>query len=307
MGRSLFAVCTLGCVLNLSASGCASRGPTPHALATTPPERGGGPGEVPAAAVASAPSPARNDGADAGIDQATAQHVRALVQQGRARGNRHDVLAKVGDSITETQSFLYDCGMGWYALGAHAALEPTVRYFSQRALADGANSLTRQSTAATAGWSVSDATDGGESSPLARELDALRPQWALVLFGTNDLERVEPAVFRANMARALDLIESRGAVAVLSTIPPRGDGEPFASRVAAFNDAVRGLSRERHLPLVDLWSALRELPHQGASEDGVHPSIYHSDACVFTPDALRYGYNVRNLATLEMLARLRQL
>src|SRR5687767_13584443 len=52
------------------------------------------------------------------FDRETDAHVREVAAAGRARGNRADVVAKIGDSITESQSFLQDCGMGWYDLGA---------------------------------------------------------------------------------------------------------------------------------------------------------------------------------------------
>jgi hypothetical protein len=46
------------------------------------------------------------------FDAATIQNVRNLVAAGAAAGNAHDVFAKIGDSITESASFLYDCGFG---------------------------------------------------------------------------------------------------------------------------------------------------------------------------------------------------
>jgi hypothetical protein len=199
------------------------------------------------------------------FDAATEAHVRDLVARGRARGNRHDVVAKIGDSITESASFLMDCGSGWYRLGEHPEVEPTIRYFAARMFDDGRNSLNRASLCATAGWTSGDALQGDPDSPLARELEASRPQWAIVMYGTNDLERSDVASYRANMARIVDVIEARDVVAVLSTIPPRMDGEPYASRVASFNDVVRGLARARHLPLIDYWLALEPIDGPASS------------------------------------------
>jgi hypothetical protein len=256
---------------------------------------------------AGAPSPGPAGPALPAFDAPTAAHVRDLATRGAARGNARDVVAKIGDSITESASFLMDCGHGWYELGAYGDLGSTIQYFSARSLPGGENSLARSSLSATAGWTVADALAGGDpASPLARELDAIRPQWAVVMYGTNDLDRVDVATYRANLGRVVDLIESRAAVAVLSTIPPRADTQVAASRVGPFNDAVRALAAERHVPLLDYWAALRPLPAYGVSADGIHPNTLHgSDACVFTAEGLRYGYNVRSLTALQMLARLR--
>lgn len=241
------------------------------------------------------------------FDALTVAHVRDLTARGASRGNSRQVVAKIGDSITESASFLMDCGHGWYDLGAYANLEDTLGYFSARTLPGGENSLARSSLCATAGWTTADALEGGDpGSPLARELDAIRPQWAIVMFGTNDLDRVSVATFRGNLGRVVDLIESRAVVTVLSTIPPRFDTATASARVAGFNDAVRGLAGERHLPLLDYWAGLQSLPGQGVSSDGVHPNALHgSDACIFTTEGLRYGYNLRSLTAIQMFARLR--
>jgi lysophospholipase L1-like esterase len=246
------------------------------------------------------------------FDAATEANVRAIVERGRARGNRHQVVAKIGDSITESQSFLGDCGFGWYHLGTYAGLEPTIQYFRSEQLGDGRNALNRTSLSAVAGWTTADALGpGGDASPVAQELDAIHPQWAIVMYGTNDLERLELATYQTNLRTIVELIQSRDVVAVLSTIPPRGDGEPFASRVAAYNDVVRAVAMGYHLPLIDYWVALTAAPNHGLGPDGVHPNLYYDgmedelDGCEFTDPALQFGYNLRNLTALEMLTRLR--
>lgn len=245
------------------------------------------------------------------FDEATDAHVRELAARGRALGNRTEVFAKIGDSITESASFLWDCGFGWYTLDAYADLEPTIRYFSTVTFADGRNSFNRPSLAAMGGWIAADALTGDSDSPIAREIDGARPLWAIIMFGTNDLDRSDLGTYSANLARIVELIEARGVVPVLSTIPPRADTEHAASLVPLFNDVVRALAYERHLPLIDYWLALQTIPGHGLGPDGIHPSVYEdpndseSDSCAFVPRALEHGYNVRNLLAIQMLARLR--
>ena len=128
--------------------------------------------------------------------------------------------------------------------------------------------------------------------------------WAIVMYGTNDLERYDAGTYHGYMSQIIDVIENHATVPILSTIPARTDDGAHAARVQSFNDAVRSLAQARHLPLIDYHYALSSLPNQGVSWDGIHPSIYQVDACVFTHEALQYGYNVRNLTALQMLARL---
>lgn len=242
------------------------------------------------------------------LDDATLAHVRVVRARGATLGNRADVFVKIGDSITESQSFLSDIGSGWFDLGANTSLDATVRFFRARTIASGRNSFNRQSLCATAGWTAANALEGSPS-PLQRELSAARPAYALVMYGTNDIDRGDLATWRANMNRILDTIEAGGTVAVVSTIPDRLDGSRPRALVAAWNNGVRELAAARHLPLVDYWLALQPLPNKGLSDDGIHPSVYESNgdpqSGALTTEGLRAGYNMRNLVALQALARLR--
>jgi lysophospholipase L1-like esterase len=244
------------------------------------------------------------------LDAETTAHVRDLIARGAAMGNRRAVVAKIGDSITESGSFLQDCGMGWFDAGNDAEVDATIRYFSMVPLED-RNSLSRASVCAVGGWSADRALEGYPDCALTQELLAIKPAWAIVMYGTNDLERFDLGTYIANMTRIADIIESHGTVTVLSTIPPRGDSAMYDSLVGSFNDAIRSMAASRHLPLIDYWAALQPLPNRGLSDDGVHPNVYidpntpDTDSCALTPPGLQFGYNVRNYTTLQMLSRLR--
>ncbi|MDO9018289.1 MAG: SGNH/GDSL hydrolase family protein [Myxococcales bacterium] len=248
-------------------------------------------------------------------DAATVAHVREVRARGAAMGNRLSVFAKIGDSITESGSFLSDVGFGWGSVGAYSALSPAIQVFRSTALPsqDGQarNSFNRASVCATAGWTADDALAGGTSSPLRRELAALRPAWAIVMYGTNDIDRSTLERFRVNLDTIVDIAEAGGTVAVLSTIPDRNDGAGPAAAVLRFNDTIRAVTAARHLPLLDYWAALQALPSHGVSTDRIHPSVYvtggSTEPAYFTSAGLQYGYNVRNLTAIQMLDRLRTL
>jgi hypothetical protein len=243
------------------------------------------------------------------FDAATDSHIRTLVAQGAARGNPHDVMSKLGDSITESASFMDDCGYGWYDLGLHPELLTTVQYFSAHSLPEGRNSLNRQSLCATAGWTTGDALNGGTSAPIYQELNAVHPQWAIIMYGTNDMDRSDLTTFQANMNRILDIVEANGTVPIISTVPNRHDSTRAAALVPQFNDAIRTIAATRHIPLIDYNVAMSPLPNEGVGPDGIHPNSYNNggniEACYFTSAGVQYGYNMRTLTALQMLDRIR--
>jgi hypothetical protein len=248
-------------------------------------------------------------------DSATVAHVREVRARGVAMGNRLTVFAKIGDSITESGSFLSDVGFGWGSLGPYTALDPTIQYFRMTALPaqDGQarNSFNRASVSATAGWTTDDALAGGSSSPFRRELAAIHPAWAIVMYGTNDIDRSNVTMFRANLNTMVDIAETGGTVVALSTIPDRNDGAGPAASALRFNDTIRAVAAARHIPLLDFWAALQSLPSHGVSADHIHPSVYvtggSTEPAYFTDAGLRFGYNVRNLTAIQMLDRLHNL
>ncbi len=244
---------------------------------------------------------------------AVAEHVRRVLAAGARAGNRADVFAKVGDSITESGSFGLDLGRGWYELGEFTDLEPVIRHFSRRSLGRDRedNSFAHASLAATAGWTASQLIEGGDRSPVERELRAIRPAWAFVMIGTNDVERTELDAFERDLRELLRRIEARGTVAIVSTIPEHRGSAEFTARSAEVDARVRAVARELALPLVDYRMVMAPLRNAGISDDNVHPTVYVDNgdtrAAVFTEAGLAAGYNTRNLLLLFALRRAMQL
>ncbi len=284
----------------------------------------GGPAETPAVGHPSHPSGSAGslaqghgvnvfEAAVLPMDAATVQHVRAVFEAGAHAGNHADVFAKLGDSITESASFMGDIGHGWFDLGTYTRLEPVVRYFSRHAFSNDHedNSFTRGSQSATAGWTTDDLLDGGEHFTLEQELEAIHPAFAFLMIGTNDAARGAVAHYDHNLMAVLDRIEARHTVTLLSTIPDEPTNLETAHAVEAINVMIAHAASNRHIPLIDFNAALRDLPDHGLSADHIHPSIYvqagDTKAGVFTTRALAFGYNVRNLTGLIALERMVQL
>ena len=240
-----------------------------------------------------------------------ADHLADVLAQ--SPSSQRDVFMKVGDSISASQSFL-NCLAGTSVnYDSYSGLQPTRDYFVATPVG-GVTSFDRDSDAVeggrTAWWAVT-----GAPSPLQSEMTALTPGAAVVMFGTNDIgwygsDHVSTVKwYYDNYLELVDTLLQNGIVPILSTIPPRDDDASLDAWVPAWNAVVRGVAQGRQIPLLDFHLELLGLPDHGLSGDGVHPTAYWdgaANACDFSPTGLEYGYNLRNLITLEALDRVRR-
>ena len=215
------------------------------------------------------------------------------------------VFGKVGDSITASASFLTCLDSAGVDLGDHAALAGTLAYF-RAGDAGGATPYDRVSLAATGGWTAADVL-AGTPPPLDRELAAIDPRYAVTMLGTNDVRfgRTLDA-FGADLWTIVDRARAHGAIPILSTLPAMHGDPGSNARIPAFNRVIRAIAQGRSLPLVDLHLALAGLANEGISSDGLHPTVAPQGACALTADGLGYGYNMRNLLSLQALDRARR-
>jgi peptidoglycan/LPS O-acetylase OafA/YrhL len=219
-------------------------------------------------------------------------------------GGDAQVFAKVGDSITATSSFAtcFDGGNG--NLGNYGSLASTIDYFRQGRIA-GASPFARASEAAHGGWTGEDLLAGSPSA-VERELVAATPRYSVVLFGTNDNRYARTLeAFTLDLWTIVDGELAGGIIPILSTLPPMHSYPEADARVPLFNLAVRAIAQGRQVPLVDFYSELQKLPGDGISSDGIHPTEAPAGACSLTAESLTYGYNTRNLLTVQALARAR--
>jgi hypothetical protein len=222
-----------------------------------------------------------------------------------ASPHKREVFAKIGDSITNSTTFL-NCFSGTNIMwGAESALEPSRAYFD-RVIVDGtATSFDRDSICAQDGWNAGTALMGSPS-PLAQEVAAIDPAFAVVMYGTNDTYDGGQFAFEKNLRGVIDSLLAGGVIPIVSTIPPRGDSAAMNDLVPEMNAIIRALAESRQVPLVDYWQTLIGLPSYGLAGDGVHPQAYGSGACWFTSDALQFGVNQRNRVTMQALDRVKR-
>jgi hypothetical protein len=222
-----------------------------------------------------------------------------------ASTHRREVFAKVGDSITESTTF-FNCFSGTnITWDKESGLDPTRMYFD-RVIVDGTHtSFDRPSAAAGVGWNAGTAL-AGSPSPIAQELAAVDPAFAVVMFGTNDTSTTGQFAFEKNLRGVIDTLLAAGVIPVVSTIPPRGDSTTMNDLVPEMNAIIRALAESRQVPLVDYWQTLIGLPNYGLAGDGVHPQAFGSGSCWFTTDALKFGANQRNRVSLQALDRVKR-
>jgi len=222
---------------------------------------------------------------------------------------RHDVFAKVGNSITVDSNFLHCFDGTDVKLDVYSSLEPTHAFFG-KTLADGTRtSYGRNSLAAVIGWGASKPI-AGSPSPIEQEVAAIKPAFAVVELGTNDTYDTGVIPFERNLRLNVESLLSLGVIPTLTTIPPRGDTVAANTLVPEMNAVIRAVAQAKQVPMMDFWQTCVPLPQYGLSPDGIHPQVYYSGGahgCWFTDPALQKAMNHRNLITLQSFDRLRRM
>ena len=235
-------------------------------------------------------------------------NLRQVVQHGQELGNRSNVFAKAGDSITASASnFLNPLGeFGYNAVFSGLGIvRPDLVSVWQSYLApvdgSGQNSYSRVSLSAVPGW-----TSQQLLGQVAAEISAIRPGLALVMIGTNDAVRRDVERFGQTLPQIVETYLDLGVVPVLSTIPDiRLGGSAFDDSVFTINQIIADVAEQYGVPLWNYWRATHGLPFDGIG-DGLHPNTAPQGSGYFGAGGLAYGMNVRNLTALETLQKVQQ-
>ena len=228
-----------------------------------------------------------------------------------------NVFMKVGASGTVSTNLLY-CFAGWpIDLDGRDHLQETIDFF----LAGNGNDhdqegdqtpFNRPTYAAkvgrTAKWAIT-----GSPSPIDLEIEAISPRFALINYGTNDMHMGTTYAsamwgFYESYMTLLDQVEDEGSIPILVGANPRTDSTSADRWIPTYNAVVRGMAQSRQVPFLDLHLAVEPLPGGGLAGDGLHSNVYYDGGarpCIFDEHGLQYGYNMRNLITLETLDRMK--
>lgn len=230
---------------------------------------------------------------------------RVLEIRARNPDLRDEVFAKMGGSSVESKAFLHCFATPYVDLGDHQALSGTLDYFG----AGSGKAFERESQAAGVSWNLRYVL-GGRPAKFRREIEETEARWALVLFGGNDAQNENERIYLSRLVYLVEQLESMGVVPVLGSALPRRN--PSKDRwISRFNAITEAVAEHWSLPYIDYHAALSALPRKGLARDGVHPNVLGEggvrSACQLTERGLRYGNNMRNLLTLEMLDALRRM
>jgi hypothetical protein len=229
--------------------------------------------------------------------------LRTVLQSGtRDKG----VFSKVGASNTVNTNFAHcfaGTNINW---DTHSSLEDSRVFFNQTKIGS-TSSFDRDSLSAVVGWGAGKALEGSPSA-LDNEITATNAAFAVVLFGTNDTYTQGVHPFADNLIELVRILKQKGVIALLTTIPPRGDTAAANALVPEMNAIIRAVSQAEQVPMLDLWQNLVNLPAFGLAGDGIHLQVYSNNGakgCFFTAEAMQFGMNHRNLITMEALDRMR--
>jgi lysophospholipase L1-like esterase len=154
-------------------------------------------------------------------------------------------------------------------------------------------------------------------------LNRLRPETAIIMFGTNDLNDLGEEEYRERLEMVVRRCLDHGTVVILTTIPPR---HGFAEKAARFADIIRETARNLKVPLIDYHAEiLKRRPDDwdGAHDqfqgyetyevetliarDGIHPSNPQRLMGDFSAESLRIsGFGLRNYLTVLRYAEVIQ-
>ena len=108
-----------------------------------------------------------------------------------------------------------------------------------------------------------------------------RPQLVIAMFGLNDVTRVSPDDFRANLRQIVQRSRQVGAEVVLMTpnLVSAGDGKRPPEKVAAYAQITREVGQELAVPVTDIFRAFQSVQttdHRawlGIMSDSIHPNL----------------------------------
>ncbi|KKL67443.1 hypothetical protein LCGC14_2134930 [marine sediment metagenome] len=86
-------------------------------------------------------------------------------------------------------------------------------------------------------------------------LKTLKPEAALIMFGTNDLHALKVEEYEKKTREVVQKCLDNGTVVILSTIPPR---HRYDAKAKTFVQAVRRIAKDMKVPLCDYYKAIMD-------------------------------------------------
>jgi len=240
-----------------------------------------------------------------GFSASALANARAIARTGRRLGVNARAFSRVGDSNSESSSFLADFDGGVFDLGGFGYLQSAVNQFS------GSFRRTGAAVQGFTSWGVTNPVYAdprlcrSTESALVCELRLQKPVVVLVMIGTNDVWVQGSTPSEPYLRQIVQNCIDRGAVPVMSTLAwnPKSSYYPAA---LAVNDAIRKVAKDMNVPLWDFYQSAQSLPGQGIGDYSWDPHAHLSSepggqAYIFRDPFLQAGLTRHNLEALQAL------
>lgn len=146
----------------------------------------------------------------------------------------------------------------------------------------------------TAGWAL---------QHIDRWIETLKPEVAIIMFGTNDIRRGSVEQHAQNLRQLVKRCLDRGVVVILSTIPPM---QGFEKKVEQTVQAQRQIAHDLNVPLIDFYAHIMNrrpedwngtLPQFKDFDQWQVPTLISKDGVhLSNPDPWRKDFTERGLS-----------
>jgi len=230
------------------------------------------------------------------IPETVSDKMRAVYAKGQNEGGLDaHAFSKIGDCETSSDYFLapFDLSTSGYDLGEYSELQGVIDQFE--------GSYSWRSLAAKPGFSISSVfsslwADAEKCRvnewPIDCEIRLHKPAFALVMFGTNDINNTRPT-FKKNLEALVDKLLKNNIVPILVTKADNLEGDN------SVNAIIAQVAYEKEVPLWNFWRAVQELPGQGMEADKAH--LTYAAPRFSDAEAMKAGWPWRNLTALQAL------
>jgi uncharacterized protein YraI len=232
--------------------------------------------------------------------------MRDVFRRGQSLGNHADVVVKVGDSNSANRLYLSPISAGDYDLGVYDFLQKTVDFFGA---SFGAPDLATRVGATSQIILDPIFNDAAQCQPdeslLQCEYRLRQPAVAVIMFGQNDTRSLSSTEFDQYIRQVVNETIDNGIVPVLATFTSDPDDPENWEKALRYNLIIVDIADDFDVPLINVWSAFRDLPDFGLLDDNTHLT-WSGEPVVFDGHEARYGMSLVNLLVLTTLDELRR-
>lgn len=234
--------------------------------------------------------------------------MREVYRRGRDEMHNYShVVTKVGDSLSADDLYLMPMSRNNNVLGPYDYLGDTVLYFGASTAVPSVAAQLGMSTYTIfdPGWAPNDLCQPRET-PLDCEYRRKRPSVSLIMFGPNDLLRMDDEHFDEQMRRIVETTLDHGVIPVLSTFS-YDPGMGLWLQSVNFNRRLVTIAADYQAPIINLWLAARPLPEYGLEVDHIHMKHWGSYSLKFDRGSVAFsGAALRNLLAIRTLDEIRR-